>query len=425
MTWPLNSVSDGPLTRWPAQLESDGGNVDKFAEDIRAEVRTRLATIQIGGTAAPAGQPSMLMALSGLDPMYLVPVLAELADALPLARRALAELIQPSATISVDRLGLPSEHPLDFDWRFDETTRTNLIRTLRAGRRGPLLLLGCPSVAADQRMTGVRATLFDDNPALTWERRSDPRMHRADLLAHPLVTDGIDAVRAVADPPFYAELMSAFLHAAAAGLRPGGHLYLILPSRWARPSAAADSAAALAVAAGLGFDLVRRRADRARYLTPKFERATHARLGLHGVPEIWRTADIAHLRLVQRTLHAAPGDQSDRHHWHETTVGTTRWRIRINPRQEQPAVLTEHLLANETGLVTVSRRDKARANANVLTDDNRAFSSEHPPVLRAVLRALAHGVDPVVATASILDRPLLPGEQSNVAAVANRIAQLP
>jgi hypothetical protein len=319
---------------------------------------------------------------------------------------------------------LPTEHPLDYDWRFDRPTRRAIIDAVRRLKPDRVLLLGCPTLAVDRRMPPVPTTLIDDNPALAV---SDPshlvRHHRVDILNQPLITAGVEADCVVADPPFYSEIVAAFLCAAAAGLHVGGHLFLVLPSRWARPAASADADKALTFARDLGFIMLEHRPATARYVTPKFERATHHRLGLPGVPNRWRTADLAHLTLSRRTLHAVPSSHSDRHLWHEVRLGKARWRIRVFPITE-PNRIGPDLLIDERPPVTVSRRDNARCDVNVLTDDSRAYRSSQPDVLLHLLRARSAGRDVTTAVTDFLGRPLAAQERATLDALTSRLNQL-
>jgi hypothetical protein len=151
---------------------------------------------------------------------------AALAFTAAMASAALDQLRTPASRARRDLCGLPTEHPLDYDWRFDRSTRGAIIDAVRHLKPDRVLLLGCPTLAVDRRMPPVPTTLIDDNPALTV---SDPsnlvRHHRVDILNQPLATAGVEADCVVADPPFYSETVAAFLCAAAAGLRLGGHLF--------------------------------------------------------------------------------------------------------------------------------------------------------------------------------------------------------
>lgn len=424
-----------PGDMWPVQLATDGADPAEFAAAVVDEVRARLARHPRRTAASRNGSPAALVErLTGLDPLYVVPALTHIArsdsrtedaELVAMASAAVEQLRTPAPRAHRDLRGLPTEHPLDYDWRFDRPTRGVIIDAVHHVKPNRVLLLGCPTLAVDRRMPPVPTTLIDDNPALAV---SDPsnlvRHHRVDILNQPLVTAGVEADCVVADPPFYSDIVAAFLYAAAAGLRGGGHLFLVLPSRWARPAASTDADAALTLAHDLGFTMLDRRPDAARYVTPKFERATHHRLGLPGVPNRWRTADLAQLTLSRRTLHAVPSSHSDRHLWHEVRLGEARWRIRVPATTDPNLSIGPDLLIDERPLVTVSRRDNARCDANVFTDDSRAYRSSQPGVLLHLLRARSIGRDVTAAVADLLGRPLAEQERATLDAVTSGLNRL-
>jgi hypothetical protein len=428
MSAPRDEAFAQPGDVWPVQLATDGADPAEFAAAVVDEVRARLARHPRRTAASQSGSPeARVERLTGLDPLYVVPALDHIArsgsrtaddELVAMANAAVEQLRTPASRTRRDLRGLPTEHPLDYDWRFDRPTRGSIIDAVHHVKPDRVLLLGCPTLAVDRRMPPVPTTLIDDNPALAV---SDPsnlvRHHRVDILNQPLVTAGVEADCVVADPPFYSDIVAAFLCAAAAGLHVGGHLFLVLPSRWARPAASTDADDALA--RDLGFTMLDRRPNAARYVTPKFERATHHRLGLPGVPNRWRTADLAQLTLSRRTLHAVPSSHSDRHLWHEVRLGEARWRIRVPTTTNPNPSIGPDLLINERPLVTVSRRDNARCDANVLTDDSRAYRSSQPDVLLHLLRARSIGRDVTAAVADLLGRPLAAQERATLDAVTS------
>ena len=122
--------------------------------------------------------------------------------------------------------------------------------------------------------------------------------------------------------------------------------------------------------------------------------------------------------LSRRTLHAVPSSHSDRHLWHEVHLGEARWRIRVSAATDTNPSIGPGLLIDERPLVTVSRRDNARCDANVLTDDSRAYRSSQPDVLLHLLRARSIGRD-VTAVADLLGRPLAAQERATLDAVTS------
>jgi hypothetical protein len=123
--------------------------------------------------------------------------------------------------------------------------------------------------------------------------------------------------------------------------------------------------------------------------------------------------------LVRRTLHAVPSSHSDRHLWREVRLGTARWRIRVSAATGPNRGIGPDLLIDERPLITVSRRDSARCDANVLTDDSRAYRSSQPDVLLHLLRARSIGRDVTTAVTDFLGRPLAAQERATLNARAD------
>jgi len=437
----VTRLAETAAAAWAPRLLDDGADPIAFAESLQAEVGDRL-TGALANSRDVGDGSSILTCLGGLDPLYLVPALEALATAAKtptnvttaaaIALRALRALCaQPDPSrLDPPDVGLPAEHPLDYDWRFHPHTRQSLCDELRTLGPPSVLLLGCPTLAVDLpgRLDG-HVTLVDDNPALprigpTHGARTVQQIC-ADLVAQPSITEGLEADCVIADPPFYPHTMAAFIYAAATGSKVDAMLYLILPSRWTRPSATGDTAQALVQAEQAGYQLRELRAGAARYVRPIFERAAHATAGWPGVPDGWRTADIAVLQLRSRPLGPPPAGESDRHLWCEVMLAGLRWRVRTDgdtATTRPPAAVTPRLLAIGSRLRTVSRRDKIRADANVITNDHRAFTTDQPRLLLDAMQALAAGTPVEDAIQRRLNRPLTGSEQTALADVLTQLA---
>jgi hypothetical protein len=418
---------------------TDSDRDSTFAEQFLSEVVRRLA-------AVPGLRGSeILIKLRGLDPMYLGPVLAHLAGdhachdvddtVSKRAKAALAALRHFDIGMPADTdAPLPTPHPLDFDWRFDTETRRRLTRTVLHAEPQTVLLLGCPTLAVDLLHTTTSAVvLVDDNPALTnLEAASRHRptasfsQVRADLHESPTVTFGIDADLVVADPPFYSDVITGFLAAAAFGSRVGAQLLIVLPSPFTRPGAAADVDAVLRQTRKAGYKLTDLAGSAVSYVRPPFEAAAHVAAGLPGAQPNWRTADLATFTLETRTAPPLPVTPSQRHEWTEVIVCGARWRVRVTPKPALVAhPLTEllHPIVEGNRLDTVSRRDSRRLAANVFTDGNCVFRTDDPATLLALLRALRDGRPGADAVSGWLGRRLSRTERNAVVAGAATIRQ--
>jgi hypothetical protein len=129
----------------------------------------------------------------------------------------------------------------------------------------------------------------------------------------------------------------------------------------------------------------------------------------------------------------APAHTADKDHTHDhakggatigPNLGEARWRIRVPATTDPNPSIGPGLLIDERPLVTVSRRDNARCDANVLTDDSRAYRSSQPDVLLHLLRARSIGRDVTTAAADLLGRPLAAQERATLDAVTSGLNRL-
>jgi hypothetical protein len=153
----------------------------------------------------------------------------------------------------------PSPHPLDFDWRYDDSTVHALATLLR--KLPPIVLIGAPTVARLLEATGVDVTLVDRQPIQAVRRH--------------IVCDAADFIAdreyrtALVDPPWYPAQLNSWSRAAARAVGAGGVVFVSVWPDATRPSAAAEVALALE-----GFSRwahISRNAATLRYETPWFE----------------------------------------------------------------------------------------------------------------------------------------------------------
>lgn len=389
------------------------------------------------GAAPAVSFVHLLDALPGTDPTTVYTLLTRIATETPIrpdllarARRAMADARRRAPHGPADPFDqlLPTPHPLDYEWRFTPSTRADLLAEITRLAPRTVLLLGCPTLALEilRRGAARRTVLVDDNPALPFlpnlvPRAAAPpgvyRQLRADLEAHPEATRGVTADLVVADAPFYDAVMRGFLRAAATGSRPGARLLLVLPPAGTRPSAVADAANAVAFAGYLGYAHQGTDSARVRYRRPLFEARAHQAARLHGVPEDWRSADLAGFDLTDpRPVLPVSGARSRRDQWHEVAVLGTRWRVRRSTsgaRAQTGGMLLGPVVPGDI-LDSVSRRDIRRAAVMVCTDGNEVFDTSEPGALLAVLDAVSERTDPYQAAARSLGHPLNRVDQAQV-----------
>jgi hypothetical protein len=326
---------------------------------------------------------ALVSRLPGVDPA-IVRARLERAPAL-LRDRVNWSPVPPATEPSDTRLPIP--HPLDFDWRFSESTRGALARELIES--GPhVLLLGAPSVwlALHNEPHPLAHVTLVDRTALAAPAGSRATYHHvlADLLGDPLPALLSHADVVLADPPWYPEATAHFLWAAARLSRLGSRLLLSVAPVGTRPGIREERAAFFAFAEQLGYTLRETRPASLGYAMPPFERNALRAAGLSEfVPFDWRRGDLLvfeHTRLGEgtRPLRAAAPAV-----WAERVLGGVRLRVR--PDQDAGDDPRLQSLVEGDILPSVSRRDLRRSQARLWTSGNRVFGCAAPSLLLRVL----------------------------------------
>jgi hypothetical protein len=273
---------------------------------------------------------------------------------------------------------LPVGHPLDYDWRFTESTRAGLLARAAAHTEpGDLVAyFGTPTLFADA-VTGQsdrRHVLVDANAAMVAALQQ-----RLSSEAAVLLRLGVDppprlsADLVVMDPPWYLVDTLTFLAAAAVSVRAGGLALLSQPTKATRPGVVPERIELLDGAARLGWELINVEESALRYLTPHFERMS---IGAANpalvVREDWRSGDML---IFRRSGHAsARVDESvgvAEDEWHEVSFGPVRIKVRRAGGTD-----LEQVADGLDRLVTVSRRDPLRDSVGFWTSGNRVRTLE-------------------------------------------------
>jgi hypothetical protein len=321
--------------------------------------------------------------------------------------------------------GWPVEHPLDFDWRFTPQTSALLLGRCRTGT--PLTFLGAPSLAREAARRGRRSgiTLIDRNPTVVAAvLRSCPGVTAVctDLVRGAPVKDGSAGV-VVADPPWYPEHTAAFLWAASRLTRLGGRVLLSLPPEGTRPGIQAERADVICTAVSFGLRLVGIEPRTLAYRMPPFEHNALVAAGLASVPNDWRHGDLATFSVVEKTGQPRPPASPESDDWEEQVVRSVRIKCRKRPAGDFRDPTLSSLVAGDM-LISVSRRDPARAAVDVWTSGNRVFRCSGPAVFLTILYGLAHDREPEKAVSEALGRGLSEVESTLVRRAASQAVDL-
>jgi hypothetical protein len=366
--------------------------------------------------------PDLVRSLPGVYPADALRAVVRLREELPAAW-------QLSGTRSVAPLpdGRPVEHPLDFDWRFTPEAVRLLIDRCQTTAAGPVAFLGAPSLAREAAARGWPAAiaLFDQNPVIVEAiRASLPGVVSTclDLVWGEPVANG-DADVAVADPPWYPEHTAAFLWAAARLTKLGGRVLLSLPAVGTRPGIPAERDALFSWAAHFGLRLAAVESGILAYRTPPFEKNALAAAGVPPVPWDWRRGDLAEFVVVEQTSADRPEPLGPPDLWDEESVGVVRIKCRACSELKFRDPTLSRAVPDDM-LVTVSRREPARASADVWTCGNRIFRCAGTGVFRVIVSALERRDDPERTVAAALRRELSPDEVALVRRAAAQVFDL-
>jgi hypothetical protein len=364
----------------------------------------------------------LVRALPGVTPVEAMRSVRRLGYAPPAGREAVAPLLPRHS-----RDDWPVEHPLDFDWRFTPEAARFLIGRCPGRLDGPIALLGTPTLALEatrQGRTG-RVSLFDRNPTLIESARvssTNFASFSTDLVWGAPVEMG-DAVATFADPPWYPEYLAAFLWAASRLTRVGGRVFLSFPPVGTRPGILDERASSLAQAARFGLRLESVEMGALAYCMPLFEHNAFLAAEVPEVADDWRRGDLIELVHAERmsTPRPVPPDPPDM--WDDVAVGVVRMKCKSSHDKGFRDPTLRSVVPGDM-LLTVSRRDPARASADVWTCGNRVFRCAGPDVFRTILSAIGNGEDVEEAVESAVGRDLSSEESHMVRRAAEQASDL-
>ena len=312
-------------------------------------------------------------------------------------------------------------HPLDFDWRFTESTTTSLwqLAHVLAESAERIVLLGTPSLAkraTEDRVWNGPVLLFDKNAAGFQKATGAVEAIEFDILHN--VPSGPSAALVFADPPWYEDEMKSFLWCSAAFCRVGGHIAMSIPPPDTRPGISEERVRIEQAANAFGLRLVRIIPSALRYETPFFE-ANAMRAA--GTPQShdWRRGDLALYIREGHFLGKRP-EFSIADLWTERTIGSTRIRLKGGPSLGfgNPVMCT---IVPGNILPSVSRRDPRRTHVNVWTSGNRVFRCSGTGVLLEILDAIVEQKDFEKSIALRLGQSLSQAERFRIHLATNQL----
>jgi hypothetical protein len=325
------------------------------------------------------------------------------------------------ARVAAGSNSLPTPHPLDYDWRFDEATTRSLLQ--RFGQQGQTVMIGTPTLAAAGYKFGISGPilLLDSNASAIRSLASTSSTIRT--LCIDVEHDELPAFRAatvIVDPPWYEQSIAAFLWAAARLCTRGGLVVACFPGIGTRPGIREERNRLIEGAEKAGLLHVRTEAGVLSYVTPPFERSAFEAANVVNVPGCWRKGDLLIFKSTGNCVVHRPLPREIEERWSEVDVRGIRFKVRSASSLEFEDPKLRPVIDGDI-LPSVSRREPRRGLVDVWTSTNRVFACRGRLVLMAILRAVAARQRPAPAVAQLLARPL---HGKELALVADATAQI-
>jgi len=266
-------------------------------------------------------------------------------------------------------------HPLDFEWRFTESTITSLwqLAHVLAGDREKIILLGTPSLAkraAERPVWSGPVLLFDKNKNAADLPNAKGRVEEIEFdILHDTPSKS-NAALVFADPPWYEDELKSFLWSSTALCGVGGHVAMSIPPLDTRPGIAEERVRIEQVARTFGLRPVRIFPSVLSYETPFFEANAMRAAGV-SQPNDWRRGDLAlylhegHFLGPRPVLSVGP-------RWTERTIRNSRIRMKDQEPPGSGSPILREIVPGSI-LPSVSRRDSRRAHVDVWTSGNRVL----------------------------------------------------
>jgi 16S rRNA G966 N2-methylase RsmD len=373
-----------------------------FLEEIDSWVKDRV-------TSGETSFARLVASLPGVYPSVVAASLARLA----MLRSTKLLLNQSTESTSVafqsdsGSFGLPTPHPLDFDWRFSRTTVRSLLDECLTNteEHDAIAFLGAPSLFAASRDNSSRSFVLVDKNSLyaTWSSRNHTVVN-CDLMR--TVPRGLQARLVVADPPWYPEHQLRFLYQASRMCLKHGKILVTVPKAGTRPNIESEWNSVLQFATSNGLRLEGQGSIDIVYNTPPFERNALRAEGILSELPSWRHADLAVLS-KQHDMSVEPPPSTTFDEWPDSS--SIRIRLYWPEVREfrDPSLLS---VVPGDILGSVSRRSSARMLADVWTSNNRIFGCKGTHILRVIKSSLERGNSPMSEVQSFLGRNLVPHE---------------
>lgn len=298
--------------------------------------------------------------------------------------------VEPITVADVLGANAPEPHPIDFDWRFVDST-ANALASLTGGFNR-VLCFGTPSVFNAIARQGRHVCLVDRNPFLprVLHRATAARYIIEDIADIEHIDGAFDA--AILDPPWYLPSYELWLSKVIPLLTSGASIFLVLFRDLTRPDATSQRRGLLEKLTSIGTVSVQ--SHEAQYSTPRFELEVLRRLGLPHLPA-WRIGDVVRIDL-REGIRRWPFSElvpSPKQAWSRFLVG--RQVIAVAVKDGDLGPITYRAPEGDVfALDSVSERDPRRLQIGLWTSRNYAAVVAGTQRLASLLAAHADDAMP-------------------------------
>jgi hypothetical protein len=349
------------------------------------EARIGLAyEVATNGAGGPPDLSAIVAALGGLYPSIVAMTLDALELPYSLPR---APPLRESYAVEL--------HPLLYEWYFTREVAEYLASEIPPNAES--LLLGVPTVAAAMARRSRYAHLVDASPYVNarFPELSSSRVShtRVEKLSKTFEPPGVILM----DPPWYPEVIKAWLLCAHSIANVGTTIAFSLFPTTTRPTARAERRAVLELARSMGGVSV----DHGclRYQTPLFEEEALRAIGVAAIGD-WRQGDLVRIRVTRRQPFgqnvlrwALRRRQRHQRTWVTYVIGRRVVMVATTPTHSGGSLLRPIDGCPANVLTTVSQRDPRRRNIGLWTSRNRVASVGSPKHVGVILRTLESDIE--------------------------------
>lgn len=277
---------------------------------------------------------------------------------------------------------LKTPHPLDYEWRNSTESLNYLINVITDLNlvSDKILLLGMPTLYATafEKDVPQNITLVERNQPITDSLKAltngIDRFHviNADIFTVKPKSIG-NYYFVMMDPPWYTYYFQQFMWLASKCVDINGIIGISLPPLNTKPDILDERIEWLNYCKTLGLVLENLYSQKLNYTMPFFEFNALRAAGVANVFPFWRKGDLAFFRKITNSNVIRPPLKKDSDHWIEKSFNFLRIRVKNEGINNNSNKINIRNLIKGDILTSVSKSNKIRQEANIMTSGNRIF----------------------------------------------------